>query len=86
MDTLSLIVSCAVGVLAAPLLVYLFGITAGIHGLVLAVAVLQAGMAPMISAAILADQHGLDPKVANATLGVGILVSLLTVPLLNLMV
>ncbi len=72
--------------LAAPLLVYLFGITAGIHGLVLAVAVLQAGMAPMISAAILADQHGLDPKVANATLGVGILVSLLTVPLLNLMV
>ena len=68
---------------AAPLLIYLFGITAGIHGMVLVVAVLQGGMAPMISAAILADQHGLDPKVANATLGIGILLSLLTVPLLN---
>ncbi|MDB6090406.1 MAG: hypothetical protein JWN85_3190 [Gammaproteobacteria bacterium] len=71
---------------AAPLLVFLAGIAAGIHGTVLAVAVLQSGMAPMVSAAILADQHGLDPRVANATLGVGILVSLLTVPLLNRLV
>jgi predicted permease len=72
---------------AAPLLVFLAGIAAvGIHGPVLAVAVLQSGMAPMISAAILADQHGLDPRVANATLGVGILLSLATVPLLNRLV
>jgi predicted permease len=71
---------------AAPLLVFLAGIAVGIHGTVLAVAVLQSGMAPMISSAILADQHGLDPRVANATLGVGILVSLATVPLLNLLV
>lgn len=72
--------------LAAPLIVYLAGTVLGIHGLVLAVAVLQAGMAPMISSAILADQYGLDPKVANATLGIGILISLLTVPLLNRLV
>lgn len=72
---------------AAPLLVFLAGIAAvGVHGPVLAVAVLQSGMAPMISAAILADQHGLDPRVANATLGVGILLSLATVPLLNRLV
>jgi predicted permease len=71
---------------AAPLLVFLAGLAVGIHGTVLAVAVLQSGMAPMISSAILADQHGLDPRVANATLGVGILVSLATVPLLNLLV
>jgi predicted permease len=67
----------------AALLVYAGGRAAGIHGEVLAVAVLQAGMAPMISAAIIADQHGLDSRVANATLGVGILLSLFTVPLLN---
>ncbi len=71
---------------AAPLIVFLVGLAIGIQGTVLAVAVLQSGMAPMISAAILADQHGLEPRVANATLGVGILLSLLTVPLLNRLV
>ena len=70
----------------APLTVLLTGLALGIHGTVLAVAVLQAGMAPMISAAILADQYKLEPRVANATLGVGILISLLTIPLLNLFV
>ena len=68
---------------AAPLLVLAAGILFHVRSPVLAVAVLQAGMAPMISAAILADQYGLEPRVANATLGVGILVSLLTIPLLN---
>ncbi len=73
-------------VFAAPVCVLLFGWALGIHGLVLAVAVLQAGMAPMISTAILAQQYGLDPKVVNASLGVGILISLVTVPTLNWMV
>lgn len=73
-------------IFAAPLCVLLFGWALGIHGLVLAVAVLQAGMAPMISTAILAQQYGLDPKVVNASLGVGILISLVTVPTLNWMV
>jgi len=62
------------------------GLALGIHSPVLAVAVLQSGMAPMISAAILADQYNLEPRVANATLGVGILISLVTIPLLNLFV
>ena len=81
-------VSVALGwkLLAAPLIVLGVGASLGIHGQVLAVAVLQAGMAPMISSAILADQYGLDPRVANAALGVGILISLLTVPLLNQLV
>ena len=68
---------------AAPLLVFAAGALFHVQGTVLAVAVLQAGMSPMISAAILADQYGLEPRVANATLGVGILISLLTIPLLN---
>jgi malate permease and related proteins len=71
---------------AASLLIYVGGRAVGVSGQVLAVAVLQAGMSPMISAAIIADQHGLDPRVVNATVGVGILLSLITVPLLNRLV
>jgi predicted permease len=43
--------------------------------------VLQAAMAPMVSATILADQYELDPPLANTILGAGIVLSLLTVPL-----
>jgi predicted permease len=70
--------------LLAPLLCLALGITTGIGGLVLTVGVLQAAMAPMISAAILADEYGLEPALANTVLGAGIVLSLLTVPLLNL--
>ncbi len=67
----------------APLLVYSFGIAVGVSGLTLVIGTLQAGMAPMISAAILADQHALDPPLANGVLGAGIILSLLTVTLAN---
>jgi predicted permease len=53
----------------------------GISGLMLTIGVLQAAMAPMISAAILADQHNLEPPLANTILGIGILLSLVSVPL-----
>ena len=69
--------------LLAPLLVFALGTATGAGGLLLTVAVLQAGMAPMISAAILADQYHLEPPLANTVLGLGILLSLLTVPLAN---
>lgn len=65
----------------APLLCWLLGAMAGVKGLVLTVGVLQAAMAPMISAAILADEYDLDPSLANAVLGAGIVLSLLTIPL-----
>ncbi len=44
------------------------------------VTVLQAGMAPMVTAAILATDHGLDPDLSALMVGVGIPLSLLTVP------
>ena len=69
--------------LLAPLLMLGIGLAAGVGGLTLTVGVLQAAMAPMISAAILADQHGLEPRLANTVLGAGILLSLLTIPLGN---
>lgn len=64
----------------APLLVWLAGRAAGIEAGVLDVTVLQAAMAPMISGAILAQQHHLEPALAHAVLGLGILLSFLTVP------
>ena len=68
---------------AAPALCYLLGRVAGVTGLVLVVGVLQASMAPMISAAILADQYRLEPALANTVLGSAILISLATVPWVN---
>jgi len=70
--------------LVAPLLCAALGFGLGVRGLTLTVGVLQAAMAPMISAALLADEYGLEPSLANAVLGAGILVSLVTVPLANL--
>jgi predicted permease len=67
--------------LLAPAACWLLGIATGVDGLVLSVGVLQAAMAPMVSATILADEYGLDPPLANTILGAGIVLSLLTVPL-----
>lgn len=69
----------------APLLCWGLGRVTGVEGLTLAVGVLQAAMAPMISAAILADQYELEPKLANTVLGAGIVLSLATVPLANVL-
>jgi malate permease and related proteins len=67
----------------APLMIYLLGRLFGIGGLTLTISVLQAAMAPMISAAILAEQHGLEPRLANLVLVIGILLGFLTVPIIN---
>jgi predicted permease len=71
--------------LLAPVLVYAVGVAAGVGGLILLVSVLQAAMAPMISAAILADQYELESNLANTVLGAGIVLSLATIPLGNLL-
>ena len=65
----------------APLLIWLAGLAIGVAGAILTIAVLQSAMAPMISATILAEQNDLEPQLANSVLGIGILLSLLTVPL-----
>jgi predicted permease len=69
--------------LLAPALGYAIGVAAGVDGLVLVVGVLQAAMAPMVSAAIMAEQADLEPPLANTVLGIGTLLSFLTVPLAN---
>jgi hypothetical protein len=67
----------------APLLIYLLGRAAGASGLVLTVGVLEGAMAPMISTAILAAEYHLDREVATMALGVGLVISLLSVPWLG---
>jgi predicted permease len=69
----------------APLIIYALGVTCDISGLTLTISVLQSAMAPMISAAILAEQHDLEPKLANMVLVVGIVLSFATVPIINAM-
>jgi predicted permease len=70
-------------ILLVPILVYLAAMAFGISGMVLTIAVLQSAMAPMISAAILAEQNNLEPQLANTVLGIGILVGFITVPIVN---
>jgi predicted permease len=65
----------------APLFIWLGGLAIGVSGPILTIAVLQSAMAPMISATILAEQNDLEPQLANSVLGIGIVLSLLTVPL-----
>ncbi len=84
-ETLPLLAGLGWKLLLAPLAVLALGLVTGVGGLILTVGVLQSAMAPMISAAILADQHGLEPRLANTVLGAGIVLSLVTLPLGNLL-
>jgi predicted permease len=70
----------------APLAMYALGVACGVSDLTLTIGVLQSAMAPMISAALLAEQHHLEPRLANGILVVGIALSLITVPLVNSLV
>ena len=53
----------------------------GGDGLEIDVAIMEAAMAPMITAAILASAHGLKPRLAGMMIGVGIPLSFLTLAL-----
>ncbi|MEZ4366596.1 MAG: AEC family transporter [Kofleriaceae bacterium] len=62
-----------------PAVAWGLGAAAGVGGAVLTVGVLQAAMAPMITASILAEREQLDPPLARAILAIGIGLSLATV-------
>jgi len=69
----------------APLMIFAIGAALNVGGLTHTISVLQSAMAPMISAAILAEQNDLDPRLANLVLVMGIVISFFTVPLLDSM-
>lgn len=51
------------------------------NGLPIKVSIVEAAMAPMITASIVAAQYGLKPKLANMMIGIGIPISLVTLSL-----
>lgn len=62
-----------------PAVFYLFyKIILGGEGLMIDVSIMEAAMAPMITAAILASSHGLKPRLAGMMIGVGIPLSFIT--------
>lgn len=67
--------------LAPALVVLALWAVPGVAPIVREATVLQNAMAPMVSAAILASEHELDPELAALMVGVGIPLSFLTAPL-----
>ena len=67
--------------LLSPLLALLAAMLLGMRGIAVSAGILQTAMAPMITAGILAVEHDLDPPLANLVVSIGILLSLLSVPL-----
>ncbi len=63
----------------APLMIYLLYVQLiGAHGLSMQVTLFEAAMPPMITAAIVASEHDLDPPLANLMVAVGLILSFIT--------
>ena len=63
----------------APLAVFLLYVPLlGAHGQAIQVTLFEAAMPPMITAAIVATEHDLDPPLANLMVAVGLVVSFFT--------
>ncbi|MDH2917395.1 MAG: AEC family transporter [Gallionella sp.] len=63
----------------APLAIYLLYVQLiGAHGLSMQVTLFEAAMPPMITAAIVASEHDLDPPLANLMVAVGLILSFIT--------
>ncbi len=77
-----LLVGISIKLVVAPLLALLFCHLLGLNGLAVRVAIFEAGMPPMVSAGALAIMAGLSPELTAAMVGIGILLSFVTLPLL----
>jgi hypothetical protein len=72
-------------VLAPALFAFFYLKLLGGNGLATQVTVLESAMAPMISAAVVASEFHLDSELANLMVGIGIPLSIVTVPLWSLL-
>lgn len=61
--------------MVGPALVLGLALALGVDGIVRDAAVLQSGMAPMVTAGILAAEHDLDAELAALMVGVGLVAS-----------
>lgn len=62
----------------APLLVVILFFVLGFKGITSQVAILEAAMPSLLTAGVVADEYGLNPKLSNLVIGIGIIISLLT--------
>lgn len=76
------VIGLSIKLIMAPLLALLLCRILGLNGLASQVAILESGMPPMVSAGALAIMAGLAPELTAAMVGLGILFSFLTLPLL----
>ena len=75
----NLALGLAFKLLLAPLAIYLLYVELiGAHGPAIQVTMFEAAMPPMIAAAIVANQHELDPPLVNLMVAVGIILSFFT--------
>lgn len=77
-DTRLLTYGLAYKLLVAPLLILVVALIARLEGIAAQTSVFEASMPPMITAAILASEYRLNPRLANTIVSLGILLSLLT--------
>ncbi|SIR25737.1 AEC family transporter [Pontibacter lucknowensis] len=82
-----LAIGLAFQLILAPLLIYvLYALVLGMRGPVVQVSILEAGMAPMITASIVAISYGLKPRLASMMVGFGIPLSFITLAVWYLLV
>lgn len=68
-------------ILAPVLIALLYGYIFGVRGELFQITVVEAAMPPMITAAIIANEYGLDRELTSLMVGLGIPISLLTLGL-----
>ena len=75
----NLVIGLGFKLLLAPLAIYfLYVKLLGMQGMVMQVTLFEAAMPPMITAAIIASEHDLEPPLANLMVAVGLVVSFIT--------
>lgn len=75
-------IGLAIKLIIAPLTAWLVCQTVGLQGEAVEVAIFEAGMPPMVSAGALAISANLSPALTAALVGLGIIVSFATLPIL----
>jgi hypothetical protein len=81
-DRMSLAFGLAVKMVVVPALALAICRTFGAHDIAARASILEAGMPPMVTAGVLASSAGLVPRLAAALVGLGLLLSFVTLPLL----
>jgi malate permease and related proteins len=78
----ALILGLSYKLFLAPALMLILALALKVPHEIARITILEAAMAPMITGSIVAQENGLDPELCALMVGIGIPISLLTVPLL----